>query len=163
MCYWKSLFFVFQQCSTVFHQLPAFLLFSSSQYFLPRETVHTLCSATLDESINKHTHGMGGVIIVSNSVFKVFPSNRLEGTWSPVYWQLSRSGNKSQRKLANRYVYIALHSLHTVRHDNIHITIRIVNWLTLFARAASPKTWRFDVDELEEPTCMVYAWNALCS
>ena len=117
----------------------------------------------LKQTINKHTHGMGGVIIVSNSVFKVFPSNRLEGTWSPVYWQLSRSRNKSQRKLANRYVYIALHSLHTVRHDNIHITIRIVNWLTLFARAASPKTWRFDVDELEEPTCMVYAWNALCS
>ena len=36
--------------------------------------------------------------------------------------------------------FIALHSLHIVRHDIIHITIRIMNWLT---RAASPKTWRF--------------------
>ena len=44
---------------TVFHNLPEFLLFSSSQYHLPRGSTSqfTPCAATLDTTINKHTHG----------------------------------------------------------------------------------------------------------
>ena len=47
--------------------------------------------------------------------------------------------------------FIALHSLHIVRHDNIHITIRIMNWLT---QAASPKTWRFVFSDAAAAVCV---------
>ena len=97
-------------------------------HLLPRGTVHTLRPATLVETNNKQTHAWhGGCGHCFQQCFQSIPFKSVGRNMITSVLTTKSKWNKSQRKLANRYVYIALHSLHTVRHDNIHITIRIVN------------------------------------